>query len=65
MVDGTSIIFSCPKCGATFRAVQQRKFNVSQESFACLDCDTIVHRWSGVYDYTDWHPVQKAFLRSR
>ena len=55
---GCNIIFACPKCGATFRAVQKRKSNVPLDSFACLNCDTVVHRWSGVYDYIDWHPFK-------
>jgi hypothetical protein len=57
IVPGSKIVFACPRCGATFQALQKKKFNVRQDSFSCLVCDKVVHQWSGVYDYLDWHPT--------
>jgi hypothetical protein len=54
---GSKIIFACPRCGATFQALQTRTFNVPPDSFRCLVCDKVVHQWHGVYDYVDWHPT--------
>jgi hypothetical protein len=56
-VAGSKVIFACSMCGATFQALQRRRFDVQPDSFRCLICDNIVHRWAGAYDYLDWHPT--------
>jgi predicted RNA-binding Zn-ribbon protein involved in translation (DUF1610 family) len=56
------VIFACPKCGMTYRAIQARhRANIS-DSFDCTKCGTEVYRWSGSYGYSRWTAIR---LKSR
>jgi peptide subunit release factor 1 (eRF1) len=50
----TTVIFSCPKCGAFYEATQEQHPDKHFGSFKCEDCKAEVHVWSGVYDFFNW-----------
>jgi predicted RNA-binding Zn-ribbon protein involved in translation (DUF1610 family) len=50
----TTVIFCCPKCGITYRAIQDRFPDERPGRFDCVDCNAEVHAWTGFYDFTCW-----------
>jgi hypothetical protein len=50
-------LFVCPKCGIGYRAISEQQSSEQSGRFDCIDCQTEVYSWSGMYDYTDWKAV--------
>jgi hypothetical protein len=53
----TSEIFLCPKCGLGYRAIGAQFSDKRAGRFECMDRFSLVHSWSGVYDYIGWKAV--------
>ena len=54
MSGSVNVIFACPDCRTIYRALQEKTFKLSQGMFNCLDCEAVVHRWTGRYVYLSW-----------
>lgn len=52
----STVIFSCPECGASYQATQEHCPDVREGSFNCQDCEAEVLVWAGKYDYLNWKP---------
>jgi hypothetical protein len=48
------VYFGCLFCGALHSAIQIKRPVVGNGRFDCKECKQTLHRWWGVYDFTDW-----------
>ena len=56
--DGQLIVyFSCPRCATVYTACQLQRPGQHPGYFYCRVCAAPVHRWGGLYNFTDWKPV--------
>jgi hypothetical protein len=64
MTKGTenTIHFACPKCDAMYKTTREL-IGKQIGSFACFDCHSEVHAWSGSYDFTNWKAVAVKPMR--
>ena len=51
--------FSCPGCALPYSVTKEEQPTKRSGSFACEVCGSLVHAWSGNYDFFDWQ-VDKA-----
>ena len=58
------VLFSCLECGLVYRARQSlRERGVrGADRFNCAGCGTLVHSWTGAYEFSDWAPVDLSAL---
>jgi len=49
-----TVLFVCPKCGRGYCAIQEQFPYERPGRFDCIDCNTEVHSWTGVYDFIGW-----------
>jgi hypothetical protein len=62
----TPVVFLCSACGATYQAVQKLTDSKQLGYFDCSECNSLVHSWNEVYDYSAWTPIfSKRPARSR
>jgi transcription elongation factor Elf1 len=54
------VYFGCLFCGALHSAIQTKRPVVGNGRFDCKECRQTLHRWWGVYDFTDWKGPLKA-----
>ena len=57
----TTVIFSCPKCGALYEATQEQHPDKHFGNFKCEDCKVEVHAWAGIYDFFDWKEARRLW----
>ena len=57
----TTVIFSCPKCGALYEATQEQHPDKHFGNFKCEDCKAEVHAWAGIYDFFDWKEARRLW----
>jgi predicted RNA-binding Zn-ribbon protein involved in translation (DUF1610 family) len=50
----TTVVFTCWRCGAVYRAAQHRRTDRYYGVFNCIACHTQVYAWNGAYDFLDW-----------
>jgi hypothetical protein len=53
-----TVLFSCPKCGLGYQAMQEHVPKTIAGRFVCMDCAAEVHTWSGFYDFIVWKPMK-------
>ena len=63
----TLVVFLCSNCGAAYKAVQKNTGASQFGNFDCSECNSLVHSWNGVYNYSDWTPIfaKKAARKGR
>lgn len=62
----TAIVFLCSDCGTAYKAVQKLTESNQLGYFDCSECNSLVHSWDEVYDYSAWSPMfTKRAVRSR
>jgi hypothetical protein len=62
----TAIVFLCSDCGTAYKAVQKLTESNQLGYFDCSECNSLVHSWDEVYDYSAWSPMfTKRAARSR
>ena len=62
----TAIVFLCSDCGTAYKAVQKLTESNQLGYFDCSECNSLVHSWDEVYDYSAWTPIfAKRVARSR
>jgi predicted RNA-binding Zn-ribbon protein involved in translation (DUF1610 family) len=59
-----TVHFSCPKCGLSYKVIQEKVPEKRTGRFDCMDCRAELHVWSGIYDFTGWKPVWSATERN-
>jgi len=52
------VLFCCAKCGACYRAMQERVPVRASGSFKCQVCREVLHSWAGDYDYSRWAAIE-------
>jgi DNA-binding NarL/FixJ family response regulator len=50
----TVVVFLCCNCAAAYKAVQKLTESKQVGSFECSQCNSLVHSWREVYDYSAW-----------
>jgi hypothetical protein len=50
----TAIVFLCSDCGTAYKAVQKLTESKQLGYFDCSECNSLVHSWDEVYDYSAW-----------
>jgi hypothetical protein len=60
----TTVLFSCPRCGLGYQAMQERVSDTTAGQFDCTGCAAEVYAWSGFYDYVVWKPIEMKPLTS-
>ena len=53
----TDVVFLCAACGAAYKAVQKLTESKQLGNFDCSECNSLVHSWHDVYDYSAWTPI--------
>src|SRR5215207_6939887 len=53
----TAIVFLCSDCGTAYKAVQKLTESKQLGYFDCSECNSLVHSWHDVYDYSAWTPI--------
>jgi hypothetical protein len=53
----TAIVFLCSDCGTAYKAVQKLTESNQLGYFDCSECNSLVHSWHDVYDYSAWTPI--------
>jgi hypothetical protein len=62
----TAIVFLCSDCETAYKAVQKLTESKQLGYFDCSECNSLVHSWHDVYDYSAWTPIfAKKAARSR
>jgi hypothetical protein len=62
----TAMVFLCSGCGAAYKAVQKLTESRQPGNFDCSECNSLVHSWHDVYDYSAWTLIfAKRAARSR
>jgi DNA-directed RNA polymerase subunit RPC12/RpoP len=56
----TAIVFLCSDCGTAYKAVQKLTESKQLGYFDCSECNSLVHSWHDVYDYSAWTPIFAA-----
>jgi hypothetical protein len=54
----TTVCFVCSKCSLLYKTTQVRRSKAKSGKKDCEECGAPVHRWSGQYDFIDWHQVK-------
>jgi hypothetical protein len=67
---GAIVVFCCPKCNASYKAVQHRQWTERKDAFECPVCEMEVYSWRGKYNYIDWtvidsRPAQRSKRQSK
>jgi hypothetical protein len=63
MVNDPQIIvhFSCQHCLTVYQARQERRgLDDCSGEFYCGRCGSPVHDWTGLYDFSEWHPIANS-----
>jgi hypothetical protein len=62
----TAIVFLCSGCGAAYKALQKLREATQPGYFDCSECNSLVHSWDDLYDYSAWTLIlAKKAARSR
>ena len=56
----TTEYFSCPNCGLPYTATREHHPDKHSGTFSCEVCGSMVHAWSGQYDFFDWKVDQAS-----
>jgi hypothetical protein len=62
----TVIVFLCSGCATAYKAVQKLTESKQLGYFDCSECNSLVHSWDDLYDYSAWTlMIEKKAARSR
>jgi hypothetical protein len=56
----TTEYFICTDCGMSYTATKEQHPDHHSGSFECRVCSSVVHAWTGFYDFFDWSSAKTA-----